>query len=69
MITKAVKFNEECYIQEYFCVCCNNLVARSHLYDLKHLSIIQSSKPGKIEDFDVICAECVKKLRSGRKLF
>ena len=69
MITEPTQLNEECRIQEYYCVCCNNLVARAHLYNLKDISIITDIKPNHINGFDIICGDCVQKLRSGRKLF
>ena len=68
MITEPIQLNEECRIQEYWCVCCNNLVAYAHLYDIKNISIISDMRPNHINGFDIICADCVRKLRQGRTL-
>ena len=68
MITEPEQFNPDTIIQEFFCVICNNKCAQIYLSNLSNISGIHDIRPDHINGFDIICADCVRKLRMGRRL-
>jgi len=66
MITSPEIINEDLVRQEIFCVVCNNLIAEIHESDFRNLRFTQHD--ANVNGFDLICWNCVQKLKSGRRL-
>ncbi len=66
MITEPETINDDLIKQEIYCVCCNNKIAEIHESDFRNLRFMQHD--ADINGFDLICANCVRKLRQGRRL-